>query len=146
MKTVHVTGYQFDCLPGHVRIAGKGEGSSLRVAVLRAIGSMFNDPRLRHRQIDDFKISRHENLLRAPSIGSREFREGDMNDLRFCSQPLSADEIAGNGNRAEEQEAIRRFHEAYVREYRKRRRKEWLFWAIWIACVAYLIGYFAGMF
>ena len=56
-KTVQVLGHQFDALPAHVTVAGKGTGYNLRVATIRAVQNMMDDPRLRHKQIGEFKIS-----------------------------------------------------------------------------------------
>src|SRR5712671_1468613 len=47
-KTVQVLGHEFDCLPGHVTIAGKGIGANLRVATQRAVATMLADPRRGH--------------------------------------------------------------------------------------------------
>lgn len=57
MKTVQVVGHAFDCLPGHVTISGRGSGSSVRVAVKKAIERMFEDDRLYRKQIGDFKMT-----------------------------------------------------------------------------------------
>lgn len=56
-KTVSVVGYEFDSLPAHVRITGRGSGARLRVAVQRAIADMFRQRGLRHKQTGSFKIS-----------------------------------------------------------------------------------------
>lgn len=56
-KSVQVIGHAFDCLPGHITIAGRGSGSSLRVAVREAISKMLADPRLRRKHVNDFKMS-----------------------------------------------------------------------------------------
>lgn len=57
MKTVHVTGHSFDCMPAHVTVAGKGSGANVRVATQRAVGEMLCDQRLYKKHINDFKIS-----------------------------------------------------------------------------------------
>ena len=57
MKTVHVEGHAFDCLPGHVTVTGRGVGSNVRIALIRAVGSMFSDDRLRRKRVRDFKMS-----------------------------------------------------------------------------------------
>lgn len=57
MKTVRVVGYQFDALPAHITILGRGEGTNLRIAVTRAVGNMLADKKLKHKQIGDFKMS-----------------------------------------------------------------------------------------
>ena len=57
-KKVQVIGYEFDSLPAHVRITGRGSGARLRVAVERAIADMFRQRGLRHKQVTgSFKIS-----------------------------------------------------------------------------------------
>lgn len=57
MKVVEIVGHEFDCLPGHVMIDGRGVGSSLRTAVCDAIRNMFSDRRLHHKRISEFKLS-----------------------------------------------------------------------------------------
>lgn len=57
LKAVHVIGYNFDCLAGHVQIIGRGEASNLRAAVRRAVDAILRDPKLRHKQIGEFKLS-----------------------------------------------------------------------------------------
>lgn len=56
-KTVEVIAYQFDSLPGHIRVAGRGSGATLRVALQRAVGNLFNQPALRRKRVDSFKLS-----------------------------------------------------------------------------------------
>jgi hypothetical protein len=56
-KIVTVVGHQFNCLPAHVQITGKGTGSSIRVAAMRAIESMICDRQLRHLSIGSFKMT-----------------------------------------------------------------------------------------
>ena len=56
-KTVQVLGHAFDCLPGHVTIAGRGEGHNVRVATTRAIDNMFDDQRLYRKQVGEFRLS-----------------------------------------------------------------------------------------
>jgi len=56
-KHVEVIGYEFDSLPAHVRITGRGSGATLRVALQRAIGSMFTKQNLRRKHIGGFKLS-----------------------------------------------------------------------------------------
>lgn len=56
-KTVQILGHAFDCLPGHVTIPARGEGGTVRIATMRAVSSLFDDQRLRHKQIGDFKLS-----------------------------------------------------------------------------------------
>lgn len=57
MKTVHVIGYQFDCLPGHVSIAGRGQGSNIRAAVGAAVRNVLSDSKLRRKHLGGFKLS-----------------------------------------------------------------------------------------
>lgn len=56
-KCVHVLGHAFDCLPGHMMIAARGHGSSVRVATREAVNSLFSDPRLRRKHVGNFKMS-----------------------------------------------------------------------------------------
>lgn len=56
-KTVHVLGYEFDSLPAHVKISGRGSGATLRVACQRAIADLFTQHQLRHKQTGAFKLS-----------------------------------------------------------------------------------------
>lgn len=56
-KTVHVLGYEFDSLPAHVKVSGRGSGANLRVACQRAIADLFTQHQLRHKQTRAFKIS-----------------------------------------------------------------------------------------
>lgn len=56
-KTVHVLGYQFDSLPAHVKVSGRGSGATLRVACQRAIADLFTQHQLRHKQTGAFKLS-----------------------------------------------------------------------------------------
>jgi hypothetical protein len=56
-KTVEVIAYQFDSLPGHIRVSGRGSGATLRVALQRAVGNLFNQPALRRKRVDSFKLS-----------------------------------------------------------------------------------------
>lgn len=57
IKTVQVLGHEFDSLPAHVTIAGRGCGHNLRVATIRAVSQMLDDRRLRHKQTGTFKLS-----------------------------------------------------------------------------------------
>jgi hypothetical protein len=54
-KTVEVIGYEFDSLPGHTRITGRGSGATVRVALQRAVGNLFS--KLRGKHIDSFKLA-----------------------------------------------------------------------------------------
>lgn len=56
-KTVHVVGYEFDSLPAHVKVSGRGSGATLRVACQRAIADLFTQHQLRHKQTGAFKLS-----------------------------------------------------------------------------------------
>lgn len=56
-KTVSIVAHSFDCLPGHEQISARGEAGSVRVAIQRAVLSIFQDRRLRHKQINDFKMT-----------------------------------------------------------------------------------------
>jgi hypothetical protein len=56
-KTVEIVAYQFDSLPGHIRVSGRGSGATLRVALQRAVGNLFNQPALLRKRIDSFKLS-----------------------------------------------------------------------------------------
>lgn len=56
-KTVTLVAYDFNCLPGHVRIEGRGTGSSLRIAAVRAMDAIFSDERVKRRQVGDFRIN-----------------------------------------------------------------------------------------
>lgn len=56
-KTVQVLGYEFDSLPAHVRLTGRGSGANLRVACQRAIADLFTQHQLRHKQTGSFKLS-----------------------------------------------------------------------------------------
>jgi hypothetical protein len=57
MKTVQVLGHAFDCLPGHVTIAGKGSGTNVRAATKAAVDNMLSDERLNHKRIGNFKMT-----------------------------------------------------------------------------------------
>ncbi len=57
MKVVHATGHEFDCLPGHVRIAAFGRGATLRVASERALRGVLSDRTLNGRRPNSFKCS-----------------------------------------------------------------------------------------
>ncbi len=56
-KVVHATAHEFDCLPGHVRIAAFGSGATLRVAAMRAIEGVMSDSRLAKKRPNSFKCS-----------------------------------------------------------------------------------------
>ena len=56
-KTVEGIAYQFDSLPGHIRVSGRGSGATLRVALQRAVGNLFNQPALLRKRLDSFKLS-----------------------------------------------------------------------------------------
>ena len=50
MKTATAIGREFNALPGHVKIAGYGSGSSDRIAVARAVSALMRDRKLRGRR------------------------------------------------------------------------------------------------
>jgi hypothetical protein len=57
-KIAAVEGREFCCLPGHVTLRGRGIGSSLRVAVVRAVQNMLSDRQLRRKHVvGGFKLS-----------------------------------------------------------------------------------------
>ena len=56
-KTVQAIGHSFDGLAAHITVEGRGAGGTLRVATMRAVNIMLGDPKLRHKHINDFKIS-----------------------------------------------------------------------------------------
>jgi hypothetical protein len=56
-KTVSVLAHEFDCLPGHVTTRATGEGGTLRVATMRAVSNLLDDPRLRGKRIGEFKLN-----------------------------------------------------------------------------------------
>ena len=56
MKHVEVVGFQFDSLPGHVTLSGRGEGTTLRIAVMRAVADMLHSDRVKHKRVSSFKI------------------------------------------------------------------------------------------
>lgn len=57
MKTVAVIGYDFDCLPGHVSVPGKGTGKRLQAAVGAGVRAVLNDKRLHRKHVHNFKLS-----------------------------------------------------------------------------------------
>ena len=57
MKTVEIVGHSFDCLPGHVSVCARGQGSSLRVALCDAVRAIFDDPRLLRKRVHSFKLA-----------------------------------------------------------------------------------------
>lgn len=56
-KRVHVRAHEFDCLPGHIEIEATGTGSSLRVALSRAVQDIAADEKLRGRRPHVFKMT-----------------------------------------------------------------------------------------
>ena len=56
MKTVFVVGSRFNCLPGHVALAGVGKAATLRVALQRAVAAMLQHKQLKHRRPESFFI------------------------------------------------------------------------------------------
>ncbi len=57
MKTVQIVAHSFDCLPSDVSITRRGTGTTIQVATVAAIRDMFRSDKLRHKRINDFKIS-----------------------------------------------------------------------------------------
>ena len=57
MKKVIATAYQFDSLPGHVMVSAAGEGLKIKVAIQRAVEQIMQDPRVRGRHINSFKLA-----------------------------------------------------------------------------------------
>jgi hypothetical protein len=55
-KVVTVTGHAFDTLPGHVIITARGQGSSTRVAGMRAMENLLSDRQLKNRRVRSFKV------------------------------------------------------------------------------------------
>jgi hypothetical protein len=56
-KNVHVAGYEFDCLPAHIRLYGRGKGASLRVACQRAVADLLCCRELYRKHARSFKIA-----------------------------------------------------------------------------------------
>lgn len=56
-KTVQILAHEFDSLPAHVTVSGRGSGANLRVACQRAIADVFKQASLRHKQTGMFKCS-----------------------------------------------------------------------------------------
>jgi hypothetical protein len=57
MKQVMVIAHSFDCLAGHVSITGRGEGTSVRIALGRAVDAVFDDLRLKHKRISSCRLT-----------------------------------------------------------------------------------------
>jgi hypothetical protein len=57
VKTVTIVGHTFDCLPGHLQITARGEGSSVRIAAQRAIKNLLKHDSIRRRRVNSFKLS-----------------------------------------------------------------------------------------
>jgi ActR/RegA family two-component response regulator len=57
MKTVRLTAYEFDSLPAHIEIVGRGSGRSVRIALRDAVTDVFCHERLRWQHIHSFKMS-----------------------------------------------------------------------------------------
>jgi len=57
MKIVSATAHQFNSLPGHITIAGRGTGTSVAIAAGRALDAIFGDARLYHKRIETFKVT-----------------------------------------------------------------------------------------
>jgi hypothetical protein len=86
IKTVNIVGHEFDALPGHVVVNGRGSGSNLRSATCAALRAMLKDQRLRGRHIGSFKLSVvviAERAHEPESQTSKHCDAGAMNDMRF---------------------------------------------------------------
>jgi len=70
-KQVEVIGYEFDSLPAHVRITGRGSGATLRVALQRAVANMFTKQNLRRKHLDAFKLAVVVIAEREPPVAVR---------------------------------------------------------------------------
>jgi hypothetical protein len=57
VKHVEVVGFQFNNLPGHVTLTGRGEGSTLRIAVMRRVADMLHSDRIKHKRVGSFKMT-----------------------------------------------------------------------------------------
>jgi hypothetical protein len=57
MKVVNIIGHEFDALPGHVTVNGRGSGSTLQSATCDALRELLKDQRLRRKHIGSFKLS-----------------------------------------------------------------------------------------
>jgi hypothetical protein len=57
VKEITLLAHGFDCLPGHVTLTGRGRGSSLRVAAMRAMENLFKSPELKRKRLTDCKLS-----------------------------------------------------------------------------------------
>ena len=55
-KVVTVTGHAFDTLPGHITLTTRGQGSSTRVAAMRAIDNLLSSRELKGKRVRSFKI------------------------------------------------------------------------------------------
>jgi hypothetical protein len=57
-KLATIVAHSFDCLPGHVQITSRnGIGSNARVAIQRAVESIFLSPLLHGKRVHSFKMS-----------------------------------------------------------------------------------------
>lgn len=56
-KIVTVSAYEFDVLPAHIQIRGRGTGASLRVGLQRAVADVLRNHVVHKRHIRSFKMS-----------------------------------------------------------------------------------------
>jgi len=57
VKLVNIIGHEFDALPGHVTVSGRGSGSSLRTATCDALRDLLKNTKLHRKNIGSFKLS-----------------------------------------------------------------------------------------
>lgn len=57
MKSVTIMAHEFDCLPGHVVVTARGNGSNARVATAKAFKSLYKAPELKRRHLKSFKAT-----------------------------------------------------------------------------------------
>jgi len=57
VKVVNIIGHEFDALPGHVTVNGRGSGSTLRSATCDALRDLLKHPKLHRKHIGSFKLS-----------------------------------------------------------------------------------------
>jgi len=77
-KSVHLVAYQFDSLPGHVRVTACGAGSTIRIAIQRAVGRLFSQSQLRHKRIGSFKLAISINERTEPTPAAPPFVPCDI--------------------------------------------------------------------
>lgn len=59
MKIVRAEAHSFDSLPAHISVVARGEGGTVKAALRDAISSVFDDHKLKHKRIKNFKLSVH---------------------------------------------------------------------------------------